>query len=283
MIAVKLEGRLGNQLFQYAFAYTAAKKLNTLFYLDKSIDPLLLSQYFNIERDFCAFFDDRIFSIQGFKVLFSHYARRNYYSFLRRLLSLQPVAFSDDLSPAIQLENLKNGCIYSGFFQSEQYFESKKDTLRQLFTIKEEYQKRFLPLFNSLPPASKYVTVHVRKGDYTNLNLALQPAYYHNAIKNIHNDDNFYIFVSDDPEFVKTGFAYLPNKYISENDTITDLQFLINSDVCIISNSTFSWWGAWLNQKAEKNIYCPVYFMGKSKKKETPAGIYPDDWIQIDY
>ncbi len=283
MIAVKLEGRLGNQLFQYAFAYATAKKLNTWFYLDKSIETLLLSRYFNIERDFCTFLDDNIFSITGFKNLFSYYARRYYYHLLSRSLFLKSVTFSDQLPPAEQLNNLKNGYIYSGFFQSEQYFINERETLSNLFTIKPKYCQSFQDIFNSIPKAFTYVAVHVRRGDYVDLALALEPAYYHAAINQIVSKENFYIFISDDPDYVESEFAHIPNKYISKNDAITDLQFLMHSDICIISNSTFSWWGAWLNNKTEKKIYCPVYFMGKSLSKEVPQGIYPPNWIQIDY
>jgi len=115
------------------------------------------------------------------------------------------------------------------------------------------------------------------------LNLSLKTAWYHLAIKNIHNEENYYIFISDDINFVKAEFAYLSNKYISENEEITDLQFLTHADICILSNSTFSWWGAWLNNKAEKIIYAPKYFMGWRIKKETPTEIYPKEWVQIDF
>jgi hypothetical protein len=61
-----------------------------------------------------------------------------------------------------------------------------------------------------------------------------------------------------------------------------DFQHLLNADVCIISNSTFSWWGAWLNNKPTKVIYAPKYFMGWRIKKEIPDHIYPIDWTLID-
>jgi len=79
MIAVRLEGRLGNQLFQYAFTFASAQKLNTKFYLDKSIDNFLLPQYFEVKEDFLQGLDKKIFSIQGYKNIFKVHLKRAVY------------------------------------------------------------------------------------------------------------------------------------------------------------------------------------------------------------
>ncbi len=108
MIAVKLEGRLGNQLFQYAFIYTASKKLNTKFYLDKSADYLVLDKYFNIEQDFCYLFDKKICSIKGFKNIFSHHLRYKFYYLLKQLFHLNIVSFDNAIEPLIQIEMIRD-------------------------------------------------------------------------------------------------------------------------------------------------------------------------------
>jgi hypothetical protein len=280
MIAVRLEGRLGNQLFQYAFVYAAAKKLNTKFYLDKHIDYLLLDKYFNIPSDFCRPFD-RVFSIQGFKNIFSHHLRRRFYVLLENLFALKQVVFDNNTEPEIQIGLIKDKAIYHGFFQSEQYFADYKTDLLNLFSIKEIYKNKFQNIFRSLPAAKQYVTVHIRRGDYIDHNLALDVSYYHDAINQIHNDGNYYIFISDDPEFVKKEFNYLLNSYVSEHDEITDLQFLMHADICILSNSSFSWWGAWLNNNQKKQVYAPKYWLGFKTEKEFPIGI--SDHLKINW
>jgi len=281
MIAVRLEGRLGNQLFQYAFIYAAAKKLNTTFYLDKSVDLLLIDKYFTIKNDFCRAFDRHLFSITGFKNVFSHYSRRSFYHLLRRMLFLKEEIFSDKEAPKSQLGKIRNNRIYIGHFQSEAYFLGYNDDIRQLFSVKEGYRKQFENIFRSLPKAEKYVTVHIRRGDYTTLNLSLKTGYYHNAIKSIHHDENYYIIISDDVDFVKTEFDYLTNKYIAGNDEITDLQFLMSADICILSNSSFGWWGAWLNNRPGKKVIAPKLWLGQNMGQEHPCGIIQPDWTIV--
>lgn len=284
MIAVKIEGRLGNQLFQYAFIYSASKKLNTNFYIDKSVDYLLLDKYFAIENDFCRALDNYVFSIKGFKLIFSHYFRKAFYYLLQKLLLLREEVFYNNETPASQLHKVANNRMYLGHFQSIEYFFECKADIKRLFSIKPVHQIRFDAIMKTLPKAEKYVTVHVRRGDYINLKWALDNAYYHKAIKTIHDEDNYYIFISDDAEFVKNEFNYLNNKYVSENDEITDLQFLINAPICILSSSSFSWWGAWLNNNKNKKIYAPQNWLGFKEGKEFPPGISCHtnfNWIEV--
>jgi hypothetical protein len=279
MIAVRLEGRLGNQLFQYAFAYATAKRLNTSFYLDKSADPLLIDKYFNIEKDFCWILDTYVFSIKGFKNLFSFHLKRNFYLLIEKLLGLSQIIFDSAVEPAMQTGNIKNHSIYQGFFQSEQYFSEFKKEVFDLFSIKSEYKNQFEETFRSLPAAGQYVTVHIRRGDYIDHGIVLDTSYYHNAIKSIHNRNNYYIFISDDPGFVRKEFSYLSNSHVSEYGEIIDLQFLINADICILSNSSFSWWGAWLNVGPAK-IIAPKYWLG-NEKREFPVDVIPHNWIKF--
>jgi hypothetical protein len=280
MVAVKLEGRLGNQLFQYAFIYSTAKRLHTKFYIDKSVDYLLLDKYFNIENDFCEFFDSHIFSIKGFKLFFSHYLRWAFYYVLRHTLVSEQVLFRNNESPSTNLEKVKDNCIYVGHFQSEEYFNDHRKDIKKLFSINSKYQLCFENIFKALPKAKKYVTIHIRRGDYVQLNWSLNLSYYHNAIKQIHHENNYYIFISDDIDFVKNEFTYLNKKFISHNDEIIDLQFLIHADICVLSNSSFSWWGAWLNTN-DAQIIAPQYWIGNKMKKEYPVNVIPSYWLKF--
>ena len=281
MIAVKLEGRLGNQLFQYAFIYTASKKLNTKFYLDKSADYLVLDKYFNIEQDFCYLFDKKICSIKGFKNIFSHHLRYKFYYLLKQLFHLNIVSFDNAIEPLIQIEMIRDKIMYQGFFQSEDYFKDFKTEIKNLFTIKDSHKKKFKNIIDQLPITGKNVVVHIRKGDYIEHGFSLNYSYFHKAIESINNDRNYFIFVSDEPDTIENEFSYIKNKYISDNDEIIDFQFIIHADICILSNSSFSWWGAYLNIKQPK-IIAPRYWLGRADNKELPVNVIPDSWIILE-
>jgi hypothetical protein len=278
MIAVKLEGRLGNQLFQYAFIYAAAKKLNTQFYLDTRVDYLLIDQYFNIENNLTQIFDQRVFSIKGYKNIFSHHSRYKFYRLLTHFLGLKPVHIDNTADPVMVMNSLADKTLYTGFFQSELYFMPCKNDISQLFSIKDKYKKQFETIVKNSSIPQKYVAIHIRRGDYVNGDMALNYKYFHQAIKSIHQEDNFYVFISDEPDVIAPEFNNITSKYISHNTEIVDFQFITNADVCIISNSSFSWWAAYLNNKKTK-VIAPEYWFGAAEKIEYPRGIMPANFI----
>jgi hypothetical protein len=113
--------------------------------------------------------------------------------------------------------------------------------------------------------------------------LSLPLEYYTQAVSKYDRKPVHFVFLTDDLDFVEENFQAITNKTISNDSEIMDFQHLLNAGECIISNSTFSWWGAWLNNKPNKVIYAPKYFLGWRIKKESPWKIYPDNWIQIDF
>lgn len=277
MIAVQIEGRMGNQLFQYAFAYANAKKLGVKFYLDKSVEPYLLTEYFNVKKDAIYFLDTYLFGIKGFKNLFSHHLKRIFYQRLKISLGLKTEAFSNELLFEEQKQKIVDRLIYQGFFQSEDYFSSAKEEIKRLFEVKKHHQIAFKNIMANFPKDKNIITIHVRRTDYLEINLALPIAYYHNAISEFDNEKNFLVFISDDPIFVEKEFTYIHNKYVSKSNAITDFQFLIHSDICIISNSSFSWWGAYLNKKNAK-VIAPQFWSGYAIRCEEPKGVLMKNW-----
>jgi hypothetical protein len=283
MIAVRLEGRLGNQLFQYAFAYSAATDLNTTFYLDKSIEDFIPGKYFDLKTERFKNFDSWVFRIRGYKNLFSFHIKRGFYKLLQVLfLAPKSIIISNDEQPTTALGQVVNGYMYWGFFQSEQYFVEQISNVRDLFTIKSEFIEQYKSAVIKPVSNRKLVAIHIRRGDYGNLGLTLPMNYYRKAIAHVIADDVDFMFISDDIKFVEQEFADLPNKQISNNNEIVDLQILMNADICILANSSFSWWGAWLNNKSDKVIYAPKYFLGAATKQEYPPNIYPAGWNLIE-
>lgn len=282
MISIKLEGRLGNQLFQFAFIYAASKKLDTSFYLDKSIVDFILPEYFVVKNDFLLALDNHIFSIKGYKYIFSIHLKKTFYLMLEKIcFGKKKIIVNSDASASVALMNLRNGFMYKGYFQSEEYFKNFKEDLKTIFTIKQQYKTAFNNISATVSSSKKTVTVHIRRGDYVSTEYELPTNYYKTALSMISDEDNFYVFVSDDPLFIEQEFKYIENKYISYNSEIIDLQFLINADICILSNSSFSWWGAWLNNKPGKKVIAPEFWLGQRMGQEYPPEIIPPEWTTI--
>ncbi|MBB3057089.1 alpha-1,2-fucosyltransferase [Mucilaginibacter gotjawali] len=280
MIAVRLEGRLGNQLFQYAFIYSVSKNLKTRFYIDKSVINFMVLAYFDIKPARLSVLDQYVFTISGYKNIFNHHLKVAFYKLLKGICGLHELIFENELSPGEQLKSINDKVLYTGFFQSEDYFIDHKKEIINLFSIKRNYCEQFENILKTLPASKKYVTVHIRRGDYAGLGLALSSDYYKRAIDSIHTDENYYIFISDDFEFINREFGHIENKYLSENAEIIDFQFLTHADVCILSASSFSWWGAYLNPKHPK-VIAPAYWLGKNEGKELPVNVIPEGWIKF--
>ena len=288
MIAVRLQGRLGNQLFQYAFIIVAAKKLNTRFYIDQFIEPSIIDKYFeNVTGINKA--TRQVFNINGFKNIFNFHLRRLYFKYLPKInkLSVKEYTFTDTVLET----TLSNNTLYSGFFQSELFFKDAEDLIRNKFSLKKIVTGQFKNKYGGLYRDNRIVTIHIRRTDYQYLphlnlggdDLSLPISYYQKALAKYEGQNVHFVFVTDDFDFVSQSFKYIENKTISNDTEIMDFQHLLNADECIISNSSFSWWGAWLNPKQNKVVYCPEYYVGFHLKQQIPKNIYPKEWRQIEF
>jgi len=245
----------------------------------------MLPQYFEVKRDFPATLDDKVFAIKGYKNIFCIHAKKAFYKAINSIIFKGRLITVENETPVHEALGLvKNNFRYKGFFHSEGFFEDFKDEIRSLFKIKSEHVTAFEHIKNQSGCIKKTVVIHVRRTDYVGLNMSLPVSYYKKAIELIDAAAIEYVFISDDPSFIEEEFGYITNKYISNNSEIIDLQFLINADICILSNSSFSWWGAWLNDNQNKQVIAPEYWLGFKEKKEFPAGISDHlnyNWIQV--
>jgi len=279
MIAVRLMGRLGNQLFQYAFAHQTAKKFQARFYFDKRFQPEVITPYFDLRLDYLQCLDRHIFSKKN--SFFSSYLKFGFYARLPKIFKLKEIEIKEEELPQHEMQKLSDQTYYLGYFQSEQYFSSSKEELIKKFKIRNQYVKQFDALFTTLALPLIYTVVHVRRTDYLDYNIALPASYFHKAVEENPIKNSFYIFISDDPQFVEDEFGYITNKYVSKESEIIDFQFLMHASTCIISNSTFSWWGVYLNKK-NALVIAPKYWMGQAAKTENPKGITQKNWLLIE-
>lgn len=291
MIAITLSGGLGNQMFEYAFIYAQHKRLHTSFFLMKHGVPSAISKYFELEKNFFYHLDQLAFDYNGFKLFFSHYLRNFVHGALLKAFVFKRLSSTNVDQPKEFIARTEDSTLYHGYYQSEKYFEDYRESVIKAFKLKGQYISTFQSAFSWLKQYKKVVTLHIRRTDYATAfgyldlgsdDLTLPIIYYKKLLTKIHSPENFYVFISDEIDLVKTEFANLSNTYFSDKDEITDFQLMLNADVCVIANSSFSWWAAYLNRKASKEIYCPTNYLGYKVGKEYPVDIYPDSWIKVD-
>lgn len=273
MIIVRFQGRLGNQIFQYAFARSLAKRFGTHYLLDNTENSQLL-KYF------------RIFQVARWGKL-----NKWLLGYFRK--SELPVFIQSGHEDIEELsEQFANNLYYKGFFQSETYFFNVKEMVKKSLVIKKCYQKVFCQKFGKLFKNDKILAIHCRLGDYMHIwegealggqDLTLPASYYKNALGKIDNIEDYkIIIVTDDKLNAESRFEFIKEKTIVSEDDIIDFQVLQNADKLIISNSSFSWWAAYLNTKSAP-VYAPEYWLGFKVKKEWPAGIMPTNFISVSF
>lgn len=270
MIIVKFQGRLGNQIFQYAFGLTNAIKFKTVLLIDKSNTHNSFFKYFKTNSiASISFVNDK---------LVNHFTKRYKEVFQTGNDSVESIK-----------NKIANKVYYEGFFQSEQYFDALKSDISERLILKKRYRKLFDKKYGKLFKEHKVLAIHCRLGDYIEWgseelggkNLSLPETYYFNCLKKIKELQSYkVIIVTDDIENIKNRFNFIKDKIIVSNEEIIDFQILQNAHKLIISNSSFSWWGAYLNNKSA-TIYAPQYWLGFKVEKEYPVSIIPNSWVKI--
>jgi hypothetical protein len=164
-----------------------------------------------------------------------------------------------------------------GYMQSEKYFGSTKLRLRESFV--RESKAKMPKLFEK-----KVICIQIRRGDYVGNEAyhQLTPNYFIDALLTHFPDWRTYniLFLSDDIEYCRTHFECMSNAFFSKNRDIVDLALASACDHFIISNSTFSWWCAWLGEKPQSKVICSGLLHKGSLAHLDPKDFYPDRWIR---
>lgn len=176
-----------------------------------------------------------------------------------------------------------------GILQSYKYFEDIREILLKDFSFKKELPLKIKRILSDIQNCNS-IAIHVRRGDFIgekDLDVSTL-VYYKNAINLIKEKQEnpcFFIF-SNDPKYVKSNFTFLKEYYLIENTEdryadYYDLLLMTQAKHNIIPNSSFAWWGAWLNQNYNKMIIVPEIWRGTNKYFADPEFIYPKEWIRL--
>jgi hypothetical protein len=269
MIIVRLVGRLGNQLFQYAFALSEQRRLGIYAVIDDRFQRDLVSEYFHV------------------KGLFRNKLIKKFVFKFNKL----PSIYQDGIEDVGEFfaTHVRKSKYYYAYVQSERYFDSIKDEIRDRIRIKRRFREEFENKYGDIFRKNKVLAIHCRFGDYVNYSredlggtdFTLPASYYENALRLIPDlDDYFVILVTDDAAMGEGRIGYVKNKMVVSDSEILDFQILLNADRLIIANSSFSWWAAYLNKK-NAPVFVPEYWLGFKVSREFPNSIIPQHYRKI--
>ena len=295
-IIIKTIGGLGNQLFQYAFGKTVSKKLGVNLLLD--IDTSVIYQGLRVHKFCLRSFHTKVEEAKNSNVYGFVWLRRHkrIFNFLYHSLRLKKFTssfyfpekkFSFDENVFKQKDNM----YFDGFWQTEKYFKDIKNELRKEFTIVEPLSDYSKNISNEIKKTNA-ISLHVRRTDYVTHSISNEfhgvcsPQYYSNTIKYMTDrieSPHFFIF-SDDYDWVVENFKSLkyPITFIKNGPekNYEDLTLMSQCKHHIIANSSFSWWGAWLNPEKNKIVIAPKQWHKNAPKINT-VDLLPDDWIRL--
>lgn len=286
MIIVNLKGGTGNQLFQYALGRHLAIKNNAVLKLD--VDGLdRANKVGDIYRPF---------ALQSFCVVkeiatTEEITRFKYpYGIFSKAYRFISFKLSRDKNTSFHPKVLSyTGDLYlDGFWQSPLYFETIRKTLLEELTLAKPWSEAGAT-FSQLIKNTPAVSLHVRRGDYIKnprVEKEFGPCsldYYRKAMAEVEKtlpSPTYFIF-SDDLPWVKANLPVGDKAVFVNGKDMTDVEDLMLMSMCqhnIIANSSFSWWGAWLNKNPDKIVVAPTpWFETQPYDKD----LIPSTWLQL--
>ena len=293
-IIVQLNGGLGNQLFQYAFARSLSVQLKREFRLDLApfatyykADPYGLGK-FNIKEQIA-----RDSDLLGFIWLRKHNA---FFRFIYHRLRLKYLFsffyYIERTFMYDQQVSSSEASYYEGFWQTEKYFKNIEDELRKEITLKASFSEHSQEILEQIEKTNA-VSLHVRRYASEHINpwhgfCSLE--YYVEAINLIAKsfpNPHFFIFSDNYPWVIENFLPILESLghpfTLVENDNGKNSEDMILMSHCkhhIIANSSFSWWGAWLNPRKDKMVIAPKKWFANAPKNDT-RDLLPEGWIKI--
>jgi len=271
MIIVEVTGGLGNQMFQYALCRKLQSlgkevKLDLSFYRTKQI--LRRFELYDVFRvPFETASKREIYHLKGYTSNASRLER-----VVTTRLHRETHVYSEDLDAGFQSAVLEMDDVYlSGYWQNELYFKDIRKKILEDFRFPEMLTKQYPELLQEMWSENS-VSIHIRRGDYLDpVNSRLYSGictidYYQRSIQymqeNLQNP-KFYFF-TDDPQWVKQnlykdGMTIVEHQ--KEDPDYVDMFLMGQCKAHIIANSTFSWWGAWLDSKEGRIVISPTKWL----------------------
>lgn len=252
MISSVLKGGLGNYMFQIATACTLSKKYNSTAVFD-------FSKSHKVHGTITSYIDNIFHNVEcGEQLIKSIYNQPSF--------SYSDIPFSENM-------------LLDGSFQSEKYLN--RELILDLFSIDIKSKKYIYSKYEQLLNYDT-VSMHIRRGDYIQKQdrHPVQSIEYYEKAMNYFKEYDKFIILSDDIAWCKDNFKGDNFIFIEGEKDYIDLYLMSMCNHNIIANSSFSWWGAWLNQNVDKRIIYPLHWFGEKKRYDTKDMI-PEEWIGV--
>lgn len=260
-------GNLGNAMFQYAAVLGIADKTGyePVYDFNATGTTVTLHKHFNLTKAKHKSWTDQVHGI-------GRIWKEPYFHFCED-------AFKIPDNTGIQ-----------GYFQSEKYFSHIADRIKSEFKFNEDMINNCKEKMNDLKSLGKTVIgIHVRLGDYTQLPNVfvqlLQTDYYNRAFQLIEQEvqgDKMYVVFSDNISMCKNVFRGANFAFAENGTPIQDMCMMSLCDHVITANSSFSWWGAWLNDSADKKVIAPRgWFVDNPQNQKDTKDLYCPGWTVL--
>jgi hypothetical protein len=291
MVVSNIIGGLGNQMFQYAASLAIVRKSGAQLKLDTSNfqgyelhHGYELRRVFDINTPIAS--REEVESILGWKS--NSFIRKLYRRIFKGMVQSNYV-IEPTFTYWANVYQLADMAYLEGYWQSEKYFAEIASEVRERFTFKVALEDKNLEL-SHLINTSNSVGLHVRRGDYVsntaNSKVYYQCSmdYYNRAIESVAkavNNPVFFVF-SDDIKWAKDNlnvdYEFVFIDHNRGEGSYVDMQLMSLCKHNIIANSTFSWWGAWLNTNPKKIVYSPKEWFVNGRSSDD---LIPEYWNRI--
>lgn len=289
MIKIKINWWLWNQMFQYAFIKALSIRNNVNFKLDttwfknyfRSFDLEIL----NIEKKYCSKNEIPFYE--------NIYSKNKYVNFLINktklvIRRLNPHHFWEtQFNYDKNIINIKKWYI-EWYFYTEKYFKKHENQIKKDFNFIKKISKKNIKLLEKIRKTNS-ISIHIRRWDYienkkTNqFHWVCSIDYYKKAIKYIEKriDKPIFFIFSDDIDWCKKNLQinWIFVDWNTWDKSWEDMKLMSECKHNIIANSSFSWWGAWLNSNNKKIVISPKKWV--NNKNINTSDIIPNNWIKI--
>jgi hypothetical protein len=295
MIIVMLNGGLGNQMFQYAFGRALSIALKNEFKVDiswyKETPGGVTRRGYELEcfdMNTAVAVSKEIFSMKKIAA----FLPRQIFNFFYKKLPILRGSYCKERFYHYDSTVWQYGdnTYFEGYWQSYRYFDKYKEVIRKDFIYKDELSSESKRLQKKII-LKNAVSLHVRRGDYvTNSNAngfhgVIPLQYYEEAVEYIAkraNGIDIFVF-SDDIKWVKENMnVKFPVTFIPDSEKKKPFEDMYLMSLCkhnIIANSSFSWWGAYLNTNDEKIVIAPKKWF--TDPFINTQDLIPKEWVRL--